>query len=230
MSRTMIVRRGGDRPVGRPAAYARRVSGTPRPRRFELRGRILGCGFAAGDRLVVGMWDRSPIGPFADVMWAEADGTRVLYADERAASFITAVYGFDRVVHGSVAAAWRPPVLEVAAGEWTLSFTTGRGVPMPWRPAWVSRHVEAPIARRLLGVETYGVSPTGVREWYRARRWHRVLGATAEGPRALGAIGALTPRCGFGFSEPPSVPSLTEVRPLLHDPSGALDAVIAALR
>jgi hypothetical protein len=34
--------------------------------------------------------------------------------------------------------------------------------------------------------------------------------------------------CGFGFSEPPRFPSITEVRPLLADRSGRLDALIAA--
>jgi hypothetical protein len=39
----------------------------------------------------------------------------------------------------------------------------------------------------------------------------------------------VTPRRGFGFSEPPATPSLTEVRPLLLDPSGRLDAVLSEL-
>jgi hypothetical protein len=196
-------------------------------RRHELRGRILGCGFTSGVRVVVGMWDESPIGPFADVMWAEADGTRVLHADERAARFITAVYGFDRVEHDAVEARWRDRTLTVCFATRTLSFTVSRGVPFPPRPPWVTRRVEAPIARRLLGVETFGASPTGVQEWYRASRLHRIVAVQSDPP--LGAMARVAPSCGFGFSEPPATPSLTEVRPLLLDPSGRLDALLEEL-
>jgi hypothetical protein len=196
--------------------------------RHELRGRILGCGFSTGVRVVVGMWDSSPIGPFADVMWAERDGTRVLHAAERAARFVSAVYRFDQVVVEAVDASWRDRVLEVGFGGRRFTFTVGRGIPFPPRPLWATRYVEAPIARRLLGVETYGVSPSGVREWYRARRLHRIRAVDAHG-QPLGVIGPIAPATGFGFSEPPARPSLTEVRPVLQDPSGALDRVIEEL-
>jgi hypothetical protein len=198
-------------------------------RHHELRGRILGCGFSTGVRVVVGMWDTSPIGPFADVMWAERDGTRVLYAEERAERLVSAVYGFDRVVHDRVGATWDRRVLDVRFGDARLTFSVGRGVPFPPRPRWITRYVEAPIARRLLGVETYGVSPSGVREWYRARRFHRIRAVDTHG-LALGVMGPVAPRCGFGFSEPPAMPSLTEVRPVLQDPTGRLDQVIGELR
>jgi hypothetical protein len=194
----------------------------------ELRGRILGCGFSTGVRVVVGMWDASPIGPFADVMWAERDGTRVLHADERAARFVTAVYGFDRVAHDRVDARWDGRSLDVRFGAHRLTFAVGRGIPFPPRPRWVTQRVEAPIARRLLGVETYGVSPSGVEEWYRASRFHRVVAVDTHG-EPLGVVGPVAPRCGFGFSEPPTTPSLTEVRPLLRDRTGRLDAVLEDL-
>lgn len=195
----------------------------------DLRGRIAATGFASGDRLVIGMWDASPIGPFADVMWAQPDGHRVLYATARPARFITAVYGFDEVVETEVRASSGGASLDVAFGPWKLALRAGRAVPFPPRPAWVTRYVEAPIARRLMAVETYGVSPTGVEEWYRSSAVRRVRAATILGPQALGAIAPLVPRCGFGFSEPPRFPSLTEVRPRLRDRSGRLDAVLAGL-
>lgn len=195
----------------------------------ELRGRIAATGFASGDRLVVGMWDTSPIGPFADVMWARPDGTRVLHAPAGPARFITAVYGFDEVVEADVAA-WRDrDALEVSFGPWHLRLECGRPVPFPPRPAWVTRHVEGPIARRLLAVETYGTSPTGVEEWYRASSVRRVRRAEMRGPEALGEMAPLAPPCGFGFSEPPRFPSCTEVRPRLRDRSGRLDHVLASL-
>jgi hypothetical protein len=194
----------------------------------ELRGRILGCGFSTGVRVVVGMWDASPIGPFADVMWADRDGTRVLFAEERAARFVTAVYGFDRVEPGPVDARWDGRELDVQFGAHHLTFSVGRAIPFPPRPRWVTQRIEAPIARWLLGVDTYGVSPSGVEEWYRASRFRRVVGVDPHGA-PLGVIGPVAPRCGFGFSEPPTTPSLTEVRPLLRDRTGALDRVLEEL-
>lgn len=45
-----------------------------------LRGSITSLGFDSGHRFVIGDWRHSPIGPFADVMWALPDGHRVLLA------------------------------------------------------------------------------------------------------------------------------------------------------
>jgi hypothetical protein len=197
--------------------------------RYELRGRIAATGFTSGDRVVIGMWDASPIGPFADVMWAEPDGTRVLHASPRAASFITAVYQFDRVVDHEVVATFDGRTIRVTVGEFELALTGGVAVAFPPRPPWVTRHVEAPLARRLMAVETFGTSPTGVDEWYRARSVRRVRSVSVRGPRDLGPMASLEEPCRFGFSEPPRFASITEVRPLLEDRSGRLAAVVAAL-
>jgi hypothetical protein len=168
-----------------------------------------------------------------DVMWARPDGERVLLAeDDHVARFITAVYAFDRVEVGAIGATGDRRHLELHAGALRLGFTAGRAIPFPGpRPAWVTRFVEAPVARVVLGVRTYGTSPTGVREWYRASRWRPLRSARAalEG-EDLGPCGPVDPALGVGFSEPPRRPSWVEVRPLLHDPSGRLDAVLDELR
>ncbi len=73
-----------------------------------------------------------------------------------------------------------------------------------------------------MGVRTYGVSPTGVREWYRARSYRRVVAGSASVAGAdLGPLRPIDPRCGFGFSEPPRRPSIVAVRPHLQFPPGA---------
>jgi hypothetical protein len=70
-----------------------------------------------------------------------------------------------------------------------------------------------------MGVETYGVSPTGVEEWYQATAWRPVVSAHAVvAGEDLGALSPVDPPCRFGFSEPPRRPSLTQVRPLLRFP------------
>ena len=175
------------------------------------------------------MWDTSPVGPFADVMWAEPDGTRVLYAAPRPAAFIAAVYQFDRVIERDVAASFDGRTLRVTVDEFELALTGGASLAFPPRPAWVTRYVEAPIAKRLMAVETFGTSPTGVDEWYRARSVRRVHAVSVRGPRDLGMMSPLEAICGFGFSEPPRFPSITEVRPVLEDRRGRLDAIIAEI-
>ncbi len=197
--------------------------------RHELVGVIAAAGFASGDRIVVGRWTSSPVGPMTDVMWATPDGRRVLFAPEqRAADFIAAVYTFDQVEVVTIQAAGGPSGLDVRFGDREVHLRAGRGWRIPFRrPPWSTRLVEAPVARALLGVRTYGVSPTGVREWYRADGWRPVVsGRASVGERDLGSLGPVDPPCRFGFSEPPRRPTITAVRPLLEDPSGALDRVV----
>ena len=63
-----------------------------------MQGAIAGVGSTSGVRVVVGRWDRSPLGAFADAMVAEADGRRVLLApSQEVADFVAATYSFDEV-------------------------------------------------------------------------------------------------------------------------------------
>jgi hypothetical protein len=193
----------------------------------ELRGTITSAGFSSGHRFVVGSWEESPIGPLADVMWARPDGRRILLVDRReAADFITAVYRFDtvevvplacRVVHG---------LLEVDAGGVQLILRGGRPWPIPLaklRNRTQVRPLERLLARGLLGVRTWGVTPSGVQEWYRADEYRRVVAGQANlDGRDLGPVRPFPEPARFGFSEPPRCPSMVRVRPLLHDPSGRL--------
>lgn len=188
--------------------------------RVELEGNIGAAGFASGDRIVVGAWTDGPIGAMVDVMWARPDGERVLLApSDDAAALITAAYSFDRVEVVEVRGGCTGRVLDVAAGPLAIRLEAGRGWPLPpaWlRPAWFTRFVEAPIAKAVMGVRTYGVTPTGAREWYRADRYRRVVSGSAScDGRSLGELRPVDPPCGFGFSEPPKAPSITAIRPLL---------------
>lgn len=189
-------------------------------------------GFASGDRVVVGHWDVSPLGPFVDLMWATPDGERVLVvAEDRVGAFITAVYEFDRVeVDRRLEALWDGRTLAVVGSDRRVALRVGRGIPFPPRPLWVTRWVEPPIGRWAAGAVSYGTSPTGVREWYPARRLSPIVRADAWiGNQHLGELGPPLPPAGFGFSEPPRWPTLTEVRPRLEDPSGRLDRRLAEL-
>ena len=153
-------------------------------------------------------------------MWATASGERWLVApDQDVADYVGGIYDFDRVVVSAleVAADADGRRLDVLAPDLGLEvhMEAGRGWPIPLprrRPTWFTRGVEARVARRLLGVEAYGVSPTGAREWYQASRYRPVVSARASLRGAdLGPLGPLRPAVRFGFSEPPRRPSLVEV-------------------
>jgi hypothetical protein len=133
----------------------------------------------------------------SDLMWATPDGERRLVAStEDVAAFVSAVYRFDDVVVTPFSATVNGRSLVVAAPVLGLSLEmrAGRGWPLPPVPAWATRYVAGPLARRLLRVRTYGVTPTGVREWYSAR-WYRPLveGRASVSGRDLGPLGPVDP-------------------------------------
>jgi hypothetical protein len=133
------------------------------------------------------------------------------------ADFVSSIYHFDRVEVSPLYVEGDRRLLDVRAPDLGLEvhMEAGRGWPIPLprrRPRWLTRYVEAPLARRLMGVEAYGFSPTGVREWYQASRYRPLTAARASIHGAdLGAMAPLHPALGFGFSEPPRRPSLVEV-------------------
>jgi hypothetical protein len=155
-------------------------------------------------------------------MWATAAGERWLVAPtQQVADFVAGVYDFDRVVVTplTVHEDGRRLVVDALDLALELRIEGGQGWPLPAprrRPVWFTRFVEAPIARRLLGVNAYGVSPAGVREWYQAARYRPVVAARASVDGVdLGPVGPLDPPVSFGFSEPPRRPSLVEVTTVL---------------
>ncbi len=199
----------------------------------ELRGTIASAGFSSGHRFVVGHWEESPIGPMDDVMWASPDGRRALLVDRpEAAELITAVYRFDTVDVVPLKCCLDDALLSVTAGELRITMRGGKRWRIPLvavRSRTQVRQLERLLAGVLLGVRTWGVSPTGVQEWYRADTYRRVVAAEASlDGRDLGRVGTFHQPAGFGFSEPPRRPAMVEVRPWLHDPTGHLAKVVAA--
>ncbi|MBE9924645.1 hypothetical protein G8C93_01890 [Cellulosimicrobium cellulans] len=110
---------------------------------LRFRGRIAGWGTASGTRVVVGRWDASPFGAFADVMVERPDGERLLLAPSRpVAELVASTYRFDRVVLVPVAVTDDPALAAPAAGrEHAAAAIRGR------LPGW---HVVAgPLEARL---------------------------------------------------------------------------------
>ncbi|MDP8938213.1 MAG: hypothetical protein M3O23_10890 [Actinomycetota bacterium] len=171
------------------------------------------------------------MGPVDDLMWALPGGTRrLLVPTPEAGRFVSAVYGFDDTVVTPlrVRASGRGVSVHAPELRLELHLVAGWALRVPVRrPPWFTRWVEAPVARRLLGVRTWGVSPTGVQEWYQAVSYRPLAhGWASLDGRDLGPLRPVDPPVRFGFSEPPRRPSMVGVRPVLHDPSGRLEEAL----
>ncbi|WP_322919385.1 hypothetical protein [Nocardioides renjunii] len=199
--------------------------------RERFHGRIAGVGSTSGVRVVVGRWDASPWGSFADVMVEEASGHRVLLApDARVREFVAATYTFDEHVI-------EPVEVRDTAGGWLvetpslrLHLVTGRRTPLgaalglvPARvataPAWCA--VADPVARVVLsGVRTRGTAGNDRREWYGATSVHAVVAIDGSWRGAdLGHLAPVDPPCRFGFSSTPRRPSVTDVVTTIERPA-----------
>jgi hypothetical protein len=190
--------------------------------RDRFSGRIAGVGTASGVRVVVGRWDASPLGEFADVMLAQADRLRVLLApSEEVAEFVAATYTFDRVEIGPVGVTGERSWL-VAAPGLALRLELGRRLPLghalrvvPRRlataPAWAA--LTDPVARVVLrGVRTRGTAGNGRREYYGATDLHAVDAVEGSWQGVpLGALAPVEPEPGFGFGSTPRKPSVTSL-------------------
>ena len=171
-------------------------------------------------RVVVGRWERSPLGAFADAMVATPEGRRILLApSQEVADFVASTYSFDEVriepVEVSGDAAW-----QVRSVSLTLALVVGRRTwlgrllrPVPRRlatsPAWCT--VTDPVARLVLrGVRTRGSAGNGRREFYAATDHRAVTAVTGTFDDApLGSLAPVRPEPRFGFSSTPSRPSVT---------------------
>lgn len=212
--------------------------------RVRLEGRIAGVGFASGDRFVAGLWERGPLGPMVDVMWAKPDGSRTLLASSPSvAGFVGGVYAFDETdvvpmdltqTDRSIALRAGPIQVDLETGDPMVAFSL-RPRLLRRRPAWV-RVEDAlfrPVAGGLLlkggsGVRLYGRSPSGVREWYCIDGYRKVLRATASlNGRDLGRLRPLLPPARFGFSEFPSRPAVVDCAPVLEGAERYLPGVSA---
>ncbi|ROS52700.1 hypothetical protein EDF50_1165 [Frigoribacterium sp. PhB24] len=216
------------------SAYGRAMSSATPDQRFH--GRIAGFGTTSGTRVVVGLWNRSPLGRFVDVMVETADGHRVLLAPSQAvADYVSSTYTFDEVRVQPVS--WRgvDRTLRVSAGPddaggdvLDLSLEIGpvsplgrllRLVPRAFatRPGWLT--LIDPVARLLVpGARTAGTAGGGRREYYGVTLARRVVAVDARlDGRALGALAPLDPPVRFGFGSAPADPSLVDVTTTIRE-------------
>lgn len=204
-------------------------------RRWIFDGHIAGIGTASGLRAVVGLWQHSPFGAFADVMVQQPSGHRLLLAPtDDIADFISATYRFDEVRILPVAAALADGAVVVDAGPLSIRAQVGsrtvlgtalRAVPrqLAVHPRWLQ--AISPVAGILSkGSRTSGSAGSGRREYYGVSDLHGIASAviTWEGADA-GALAAIRPAVTFGFSSVPPRPSLARVRTTVVDTGAAGD-------
>jgi hypothetical protein len=174
-------------------------------------------------RIVVGRWDASPWGSFADVMVEDAAGHRVLLApDERVRDFVAATYSFDEHVIEPVSVEDTADGWQVTAPSLSLRLVVGGRTPLgtalglvpapvATSPAWCS--LVDPVARvAMRGVRTRGTAGGDRREWYGATSVRTVTAVVGEWRGTdIGRLAPVDPPCRFGFSSTPRRPSVTRV-------------------
>ena len=202
--------------------------------RLVFTGHIAGAGSRSGVRIVVGAWDQSPFGAFADVMVQTADDERILLAPtEAVAEFVSSTYRFDRVEVGEVTADLEAGALTVIAETLHARIAIGgparvdhllRLVPprLATSPRWL-RAIDPVAARILPGVHTYGSAGNDRVEYYGARRSRLITeidGHFRDVP--FGGLAPLTPPVGFGFSSAPATPQVVSVTTTIDESGQAI--------
>ncbi|MEQ4519334.1 hypothetical protein ABLI39_08235 [Pseudarthrobacter sp. B907] len=191
---------------------------------WSFDGHIAGLGTESGLRAVLGLWQRSPFGPFADAMVELPSGRRILLAPTaEIGAFIASVYNFDETRVVDLAVSHYGPRLGIDAGPLSVRADVGartrlgsvvRLVPRPLavHPRWL--RAVSPLASRISpGARTAGTARGGRREYYGVTDLHHITAARVswDGTDA-GALAAVRPAVSFGFSSVPAAPSLARVR------------------
>jgi hypothetical protein len=202
-------------------------------KRWIFDGHIAGLGTRSGLRAVVGLWQQSPFGSFADVMVQHPSGHRLLLAPTReVASFIAATYSFDSVQVVEVNAVFADQRITVDAGPLQLSAGVGRrtvlGTALQAVPRRLAVHTAwlqaiSPVAGLLSpGARTSGTAGSGRLEYYGVNDLHHISSAVVRwnGVHA-GELAPITPPVTFGFSSVPARPSLARVRTTVVESASA---------
>ena len=191
--------------------------------RLAFTGHIAGAGTGSGLRVVVGAWDRSPFGAFADVMLQTADDERVLLAPgPDVAEFVASTYAFDRIEVSEVSVALGADQLSVHTETFAARIGIGGAAPVDWllrlvpgrlatSPRWL-RVIDPVAARVVAGVHTHGTAGNGRTEYYGVRRSRRITAVDGHyRGRDFGGLAPLRPPVSFGFSSAPSSPQIVSV-------------------
>lgn len=192
--------------------------------RWIFEGHIAGIGTVSGLRAVVGLWTHSPFGPIADAMVQLPSGHRILLAPTaEVGDFIGEVYNFDETRIVPLAAGHAGGQLTVDAGPLRIRARLGARTPLGAAARLIPRALAvhpnwlraiSPLAAWIVpGVRTAGTAKGGRQEFYGVTDLHRIHSASVSWDGAdAGALSAIRPAVGFGFSSVPPDPSMARVR------------------
>ena len=179
-------------------------------------GRITSCGFDSGDRIVIGMWESSPFGSFADIMWAKPDGTKILIApNNEIGNYINSLYDFDEIRIEEIKIERKPKEIFFRTADISCQFNWGKEISflVKRRPLWFVSTIEYFFGWLMFGTKTHGKTKNGRREWYAVDKISRLKDAKAEiAGKDLGVHRKFYPKANFGFSDPPNMPASVLVR------------------
>lgn len=206
----------------RTLTSSRRVTGPTRRIRETFHGEILSVGSRSGVRVVVGRWQRSPLGAFVDAMVEDASGRRTLVAPSQVvADYVAATYTFDEVVLATVELQERADGWVIDSGPLQMTVRLGGRTPlgrlMSTLPAWTARPafglITDTVARLTMrGVRTRGAAGPGRDEHYGVTDLHGVLALEGTWTGApLGSLQDVDPSPRFGFSSTPRRPAVATV-------------------
>ena len=179
-------------------------------------GRITSCGFDSGDRIVIGMWESSPFGSFADIMWAKPDGTKILIApNSEIGDYIYSLYDFDEVRIEEIKIKRKLKEICFSTTDINCQFNWGKEISflVKRRPLWFVATVEYFFGWLIFRTKTHGKTKNGRKEWYVVDKISRLKNAKAEiAGKNLGHYSKFSPKANFGFSDPPNMPASVLVR------------------
>ena len=198
-------------------------------------GCIAGSAFGDGETVVVGLWRRSPIGPFVDVFWVRPDGKRILLTARSAVVDTAAtIYRFDHTEVVPLRGGWDGEQVRLDAGPLRLRLDPGRRDWRSWlfalRPRPLRRSTRwlqledrfgRPLVGRLIGgargVRAAGTAPGGQREWYGVDDWRPVVsGSLFIHGRDAGPLRSLPADLRIGLSSFPTMPALVFIGTLVE--------------
>ncbi len=179
-------------------------------------GRITSCGFSSGDRIVIGIWEKSPFGIFADIMWARPDGKKILIApNQEIADYIHSLYDFDEVKIEDIKIERKSKEIIFNCNDIECQFNWGKEISflIKRRPLWFVSTIEYFFGWLIFRTKTHGKTKNGRKEWYVVDNISRLKDARAEvSGKDLGEYTKFYPKANFGFSDPPNMPASVLVR------------------
>jgi hypothetical protein len=179
-------------------------------------GRITSCGFDSGDRIVIGLWEKSPFGSFADIMWARPDGTKILIApNEKIGEYIDSLYEFDEIRIEEIKIQRNRKEIIFNCTDIQCQFNWGNEISflVKRRPLWFVSTIEYFFGWLIFRTKTHGKTKNGRKEWYVVDKISRLKKAKAKiSGKDLGRYTKFSPKANFGFSDPPKMPASVIVR------------------